>query len=86
MTGRSYFLFQKFMIREKAIPKDPGMCPMCSKQERTVVIQPRGDTIKMQQLEYVSNVSEKGTEHFMFFWSLKIYLEKTGYKRDFYGI
>lgn len=38
MTGRSYFLFQKFMIREKAIPKDPGMCPMCSKQERTVVI------------------------------------------------
>lgn len=40
----------------------------------------------MEQLGYVSDVSEKGTEHFMFFCSLKIYLEKTGYKRDFYGI
>lgn len=35
---QSYFLFQKFMTREKGIPGDPGIYPMCSKNERMVVI------------------------------------------------
>lgn len=55
------------MVREKGIPEDPGIYPLCSKHERMVVIWAREDTINRQQLGYVSNVSEEDTEHFLFY-------------------
>lgn len=47
---------------------------MCSK--RMIATQPREDTIKKQQLGYVSYVSEKDTEHFLFYVHPKLTYRK----------